>query len=89
MNTDFEELELDVTKLNLSHPNDSNIFHFRTDTFSVRNTGTGVAQPPTICGTNTNEHSNFISNKFLLHYEVLIFQKLKVFYQFSSIFLIF
>ena len=64
MNTDFEELELDVTKLNVSHPNDANIFHFRTDTFSVRNTGTGVAQPPTICGTNTNEHSKFIPNKF-------------------------
>ena len=60
--TNFEE-KLNLTRLNVLHPNDAYIFHFRTDTFSVRNTGTGVAQPPTICGTNTNEHSKFVLDR--------------------------
>ena len=35
---------------------------YSTDTFSVRgNSGSGQNSPPTICGTNTNEHSKFTS----------------------------
>ena len=34
------------------------ISNYRTDTFTVGGTsGTGVSSPPTICGTNTGEHS--------------------------------
>jgi hypothetical protein len=38
-----------------------NIVAFRTDTFSVRTSGGGgnVANPPSICGVNTGEHSKF------------------------------
>ena len=39
---------------------------YSTDTFSVRgNSGSGQNSPPTICGTNTNEHSKFTSIQVL------------------------
>ena len=51
---------------------------YSTDTFSVRgNSGSGQNSPPTICGTNTNEHSKFtsiqvIAKVFQIYYSQII-----------------
>ena len=50
---------------------------YSTDTFSVKgNSGSGQNSPPTICGTNTNEHSKFksiqVKTKALRYYSRII-----------------
>ena len=38
-----------------------NLLHdYRTDSFTVSGPRTGQNNPPTICGTNTGEHSKFV-----------------------------
>lgn len=42
----------------------SYILYYRTDTFTVTGS-TGTNNPPTICGTNTGEHSKY-TNIYLI-----------------------